>query len=70
MSDKGYFENLREGLKTETVARRYFVKKIFFNISQNLQAYSELSQPSKMEIFTKMVDGFRKKLHLRCLTWF
>ena len=38
------------------------------------EAHTEPSQTSKMELFTKTVNGFVnsfcKKLHLRCLTGF
>ena len=35
MNHEGYFENLREGLKTEAVAWRCSVKKMFLKILQN-----------------------------------
>ena len=41
------------------------------SVKYDKEAYSEFSQKSKKECFSKIVDGFfRKTFHLRCLTGF
>ena len=50
----------------------FFVEVRCENLGTNddTQMYSDSCKTSKMELLAKIVNGFREKLHLRCLTGF
>ena len=57
--------HLKLSLQEALFANLYFLCEIY-----SPEAYSEPGQTSKMECFMKIVNYFRKTLHLRYLTGF